>query len=215
MPNCRLVPVRKPCWMPAFEDLYDVTRKLVPVIFVAVWMRRVVHELPVDEEGRVQVRDRRALQLTFKPLSTPPCPLPALAAAGAARAQTACWPARRARPTTAARNAVRDIAEQGARVGAHQVGFRQLRIVARVFQIEIVLQRQRDGVAQGKINVAGAHQLVEPGRIFEAEHRNRVGRVVVGEPAEEPVAAAARRFPAFERSREGPWQGKARLRVWI
>src|SRR3569832_2692636 len=38
MPICRLVPVRKPCWIPLFEDLYWLTRKLVPVRLVAVWI---------------------------------------------------------------------------------------------------------------------------------------------------------------------------------
>ena len=63
MPSWTLVPVRKPCWMPALDDLYSVTRKFVPVILVRGLDRRVVHELAVDEERRVEVGNRRAGQL--------------------------------------------------------------------------------------------------------------------------------------------------------
>ena len=52
---------------------------------------------------------------------------------------------------------------------AQQVGVRQLGIVAGVFEIEVVFERQRDGVAQRQVDGAGAHQFLQARRIFEAD----------------------------------------------
>ena len=58
-----------------------------------------------------------------------------------------------------------------------QVGLLQFGIEARHFDIQIVLQRQRDGIAQGQVDAAGAHQPLDPLRILETDagHRGRAG----------------------------------------
>ena len=85
MPICRLVPVRNPCWIPAFEDLYCVTRKFVPVMFVAVWIEVLCTNCPLMKNVGSRFGIAVPASCTFKPLSTPPCPLLDGAAGRAAR----------------------------------------------------------------------------------------------------------------------------------
>src|SRR5205085_12472364 len=71
----RLVPVRNPCWIPAFDDLYCVTRKFVPVMFVAVWIDVLCTNCPLMKNAGSRFGIAEPASCTLKPLSTPPVPL--------------------------------------------------------------------------------------------------------------------------------------------
>ena len=55
---------------------------------------------------------------------------------------------------------------------ALQVPLRDERIVAADFDVDIVFERQRDGVLRGQVQSAGAHQLLEARRIRETHGRH-------------------------------------------
>ena len=80
------------------------------------------------------------------------------------------------------RDVGRKIAQQLAGDGALQVRQAQFRLEARHFDIEVVFQRQRDRIAQRKIDVAGAHELFDAVGIRKVDLRSRGGRVGTGEP---------------------------------
>src|ERR1035437_2149341 len=78
MPRVTWVPVRNPCWMPKFEVLDDVTRKLVPVtkelVCGDVWCENCALTKTVG--SRLGIAE--PANWTLRPLSTPPVPLPEL-----------------------------------------------------------------------------------------------------------------------------------------
>src|ERR1019366_6559642 len=98
-----------------------------------------------------------------------------------------------------------DVAQQGAGAGAPQVGLLELGSEAGGFDIEVILQSQRDGIAQGKIDVAGAYQALDPLRILEIDAGRRSGLVVLGQAVKKsPIGTAGdfRRL-AKQRNRHG------------
>src|SRR4051812_26126153 len=63
--------------MPAFEDLYSVTREFVPTMFVAVWMFVLCTNWPLTKTVGSRLGIADPASCTFRPLNTPPWPLPA------------------------------------------------------------------------------------------------------------------------------------------
>ena len=57
--------------------------------------------------------------------------------------------------------------------------------------VEIILQGQRDGIAQRQIDAAGAYQALDPLRILEVDARHCGRLVVLGEALEEARAGVA------------------------
>jgi hypothetical protein len=60
--------------MPAFDDLYDVTRKFVPVMFVAVWIDVLCTNCPLMKNAGSRFGIADPASCTLRPLSTPPVP---------------------------------------------------------------------------------------------------------------------------------------------
>ena len=60
--------------------------------------------------------------------------------------------------------------------------------IAGALDIEIVLERQGDGIAQRQIDVAGAHQFVDARRIRKAHRMDVAHAVIVGQPIDKAVA---------------------------
>ena len=161
-----------------------------------------VGELAAGVQNRVQVGNGRARQLYAQPAQHA-----ALAAAGtgtgAGGAQRGARGHTQGGGGRTARNAARNAAQQRARADALRIGVRQLRIEAGVFDIQVVLQRQRDGVFQRQVNVAGAHQLVDPRRIFEADPGDRAGHVVPREPPDDAGLGACGNLWRLREARRG------------
>ena len=69
----------------------------------------------------------------------------------------------------------RDAAHSAAALRAIRVGGGHANAVALEFEIEIVFERERDGVLQGKVELAGADQTAYPRGIAEIGNRHRTG----------------------------------------
>ena len=83
-------------------------------------------------------------------------------------------------------------AQQPARLGAEDAGVGDLGAIALQLDIEIVLERQGDGVLQGQVQSAGPQQRFQPARIGEVHRGHRMAAVGIGDPREKPLTLAAR-----------------------
>ena len=162
-----------------------------------------VRELAAGVKNRIQVGNGRARQLHAQPAEHAALSAAAGAGSGAGGAQRGPGGHSQGSRGGAARNAARNAAQQCAGADAQRVGVRQLGVEAGVFDIQVVLQRQRDGIAQRQVNVAGAHQLVDPRRIFEADLGDRVGHVVPREPPDDAGAGAPGNLRRLREARQG------------
>ena len=118
------------------------------------------------------------------PLNTPCCPLLELLEDAAARTEPSSARQHAAGRGRAARNRVGDVRQQVAGLSAQQIGIGLRQAPPGVFDVQIVLQRQSDRVAQGEIDVPGPHQLAQPGGIGPANRLRGTRHVVPGEPTE-------------------------------
>ena len=76
-----------------------------------------------------------------------------------------------------------DAENAGARFCAQQIGIGDIQVIAGDIEIEIVLERERDGVIDGEINFAILHERVDARRVAQLRLRNflrRVGLQYVG-----------------------------------
>ena len=142
--------------------------------------RRLVLELRVEEEGGVQVGDGGTGQLDAEAAEHAARAAAAGTAAGGTQRIGARQHAERGRRGSSG-NAVVHVAQQGAGAGALEVGLLEFGIEARHLDIEVVLQGQRDGIAQGQVDAAGAYQALDALGILEVDVGHGGGPVVPGE----------------------------------
>src|SRR5450432_552904 len=64
-----------------------------------------------------------------------------------------------------------DAENAGAGSGSQQIRFGDVQVVAGDVEVEIVLQRERDGVVDGEINLAVAHERVDAWRVSQIRRR--------------------------------------------
>src|SRR5579872_6042952 len=67
----------------------------------------------------------------------------------------------------------------GSGLGSEKIGFRNVQVVAGNIEIEIVLKREGDRVVDRKINLAVAHERIDPGRVAQSGLRQLLRHVRV------------------------------------
>ena len=163
----------------------------------------LVIEIPGDVKGRVHVGDGGARQLDAQSAQHAIIAAPAASAARPRiyrRGAGQHIQRGRRRPL---RNVGGNVAQELSGAGALQIGERQLRRIARAFDIQIVLERERDGVAQRQINVPRAHQFVDTRRIREADAVDVACPVIVGQPVKEALAVVHLQRVGLAEHRDG------------
>ena len=75
-----------------------------------------------------------------------------------------------------------DAAQQAAGVGAVEIDLGQFRAIALNFNIDIILQRQRDGIGQRQIQHIAADERFDAPRIIHVDARNGALTVILREP---------------------------------
>ena len=68
--------------------------------------------------------------------------------------------------------AARHTGQRSARPGAFQLPLGQDRVVARHFDVDVVFQRERDGILHGQVKHAGSNQVAQATGISEADRRD-------------------------------------------
>ncbi len=84
----------------------------------------------------------------------------------------------------AGRHSLPDVSQQAAALGAPQHFAGQQRAIALHFDIDVVLERQRNHILRREIKIARADQRVEARRIVEIDRRHVSGLVRMSQPAQ-------------------------------
>ncbi len=174
-----LVPVGK-AWVIIGIHLSGVELQRGHTVDLAVGDRRgLMLGSAVEVDERIVGRDRRsgAERGLHQAGSAGAC-----AACAAGRAARACAGSASAESADAtARSSLHhagvDAAKESSGLRAKNIRVRDGKVVASDRQIEIVFEREIDGILQRKVEFAVAHELVKTRRIRQRRFRNRVGSI--------------------------------------
>ena len=170
-PRLTVVPVRKPFWIPKLREVLPLDQRVGAGEEGAALRRGLVRPTQASGEHRVQVRNASGRRRRSR------CAPTALEARVAGQGRARCVGAGRGAGAAhrsagrAGRHAGGDAARETAGLRLQQRCVGQLRAVALDGDIQVVLQRQGDGVLQREIEVAGAQQRFQAGGIRQPDRR--------------------------------------------